>query len=51
MAELFQNTRTHHHDLTTAVLERHDRNIETLTSTLRLFTNPFAGDSEIRSAH
>ena len=40
------NTRIHHHDLSTAILERHERNIEKLTSTLRSFTNPFAEDSE-----
>ena len=46
MAGLLQNTCIHHHDLSNAFLERHERNIDTLTSTLKLFTNPFADDSE-----
>ena len=46
MAGVLPNTRIHHHDLSTSILERHERNIEKLTSTLRSFTNPFAEDSE-----
>ena len=46
MAGVLPNTRIHHHDLSTAILECHERNIEKLTSTLRSFTNPFAEDSE-----
>ena len=45
MAGVASKIQTRHHNQTTAVVSREDKNIKTLMETIEIFTNPFADES------
>jgi hypothetical protein len=45
MAGLSSRTPTHHHNLSTAVFARQEKNIDDITASIRSFTNPFTEES------
>ncbi|KAK3747362.1 hypothetical protein QZH41_005268 [Actinostola sp. cb2023] len=46
MAGVSSKIQTHHHNLTTAVLNREDKKVEKLLATIKRFTNPFLEESK-----